>query len=222
MATATKEPTNSTEAKAAAEKARKQASADKAAEKEAAKVKREADRKAAAEAKANAPKRACLCGCGTNVNGKSNFLPGHDARLVGRVARGEADATLLAPFPLLAAKAAKMKEALDARAAGATERATAKAAKDAEKAVADAEKEAKRQADKDAKATARAAAAAAKDNVKPGTQDADVEIRVGKDWVPGSKVSEADGKVTVRHMNAKREWTNTTTAAKNVRAIQDL
>lgn len=219
MVAAVKEPTNSTEAKAAEAKARKDAKADADAEK--AKARQAvADAKAAEKARIAAlPKRKCLCGCGTDVNGKSNFLPGHDARLVGKVARGEADAGLLTPFPALAAKAAKMKAGLDEKAAGAGEREAAKAAKAAEKAVTDAAKEAQRTADRAAKAAAKASKPVA---AVAGTQDADVEIKIGKDWVPGSKVSEADGKVTVRHMNAKREWTNTSTAAKNVRSIQDL
>lgn len=44
----------------------------------------------------------CICGCGTPTNG--SFARGHDARVVGRVIRGEADRRILAGHPLLLAK----------------------------------------------------------------------------------------------------------------------
>lgn len=220
-AEAVKEATNSTEAKAAAAKERAAAKAVKDAEKAAAVQARKDAAEAAKAAKANAPKRKCLCGCGGDVNGKSNFLPGHDARLVGKVARGEADASLLEGFPALQAKAERMKTNLGAKAAAATERAAAKTATDTEKAAAKVTKDAEKAAAKAAK-DAEKAAAAAKATPVAGTQDADVEIKVGGEWLPGSKVSEAGGKVVVRHKNAKNEWVTTNAPAKNVRAIQDL
>lgn len=216
------EPTNSTEAKAAAAKERARVKAEKDAEKAAAAVARKAASDAAKAEKANAPKRKCLCGCGTDVNGKSNFLPGHDARLVGKVARGEADASLLTPFPLLTEKANKMKASLDGKVAGATERAAVKAARDAAKATTDAEKATARDAAKAEKAAAKAAAASKPAEAVAGTQDADVEIKIGGEWIPGSKISEADGKVSVRHKNAKHELVTSVVAAKNVREIQAL
>jgi hypothetical protein len=47
--------------------------------------------------------RDCSCACGGATAG-GNFLPGHDAKLVAMVRRGEKDKSVLAPFPRLLAK----------------------------------------------------------------------------------------------------------------------
>lgn len=221
-AAATKEPTNSTEAKAAAAKEREAAKATKAAEKAAAQAERERIAQEKRDAKANAPKRHCLCQCGAEVNGKSNFLPGHDARLAGAVARGERDAALLEGYPLLQAKAAKMKAGLDTKAQAKTAAAATKAERDAAKAKTDAEKAAKREADRAAKAETKAAETAAKAAAKvAGTGDADIEVKVGTEWFPGHTLQAANdkGDVGVKYKKDGK-WVETVVKAGKVRAIQ--
>lgn len=58
--------------------------------------------------------RTCGCGCGAPVKGKSNFLPGHDARLVSQVMKGEKPVSALQAYPALEAK---YHARMDARAA---------------------------------------------------------------------------------------------------------
>lgn len=48
--------------------------------------------------------KPCTCGCGGTTGG-GDFLPGHDARLVSMVVKGERPIEVLATFPRLLAKA---------------------------------------------------------------------------------------------------------------------
>lgn len=52
----------------------------------------------------------CKCGCGEKTGG-GNFRPGHDARLVSLVVKGERKVSELKPFPKLMAKYERKKEA---------------------------------------------------------------------------------------------------------------
>lgn len=222
------EPTNSTEAKAAAAAEREAARVAKAEEKEAARVAKAAEREAAKAAKAAEPKRQCLCGCGGDVKGKSNFLPGHDARLVGMVARGEADDARLTGYPLLQAKAEKMKANLNAKVHNAEQRKAAKAERDAEKAIADKAKADQRELDKASKAAAKAEAAAAKTAAREaeavvGTGDADVEVKIGREWIPGHRIADdGKGNIVVKHKDGNGKWTESVAKKANVRDIETL
>lgn len=60
------------------------------------------------------PTKRCGCGCGEPVKGKSNFLPGHDARLVSQVMKGEKPVSALQAYPALEQK---YHDRMDARAA---------------------------------------------------------------------------------------------------------
>jgi hypothetical protein len=53
----------------------------------------------------------CKCKCGGKTGG-GNFLPGHDARLVSMVVKGERKPTELKPFPKLLAKYERKMELL--------------------------------------------------------------------------------------------------------------
>lgn len=55
--------------------------------------------------------KTCACGCNTPVGSKSNFAPGHDARLVSQVMKGEKPESELAPYPKLVAKFQRRVEA---------------------------------------------------------------------------------------------------------------